>query len=228
MRNEKEQARKKICIGESSTNHMKWQFEKAVESLQTLITPETVAEYGEELTTEFLRDLLLGGDTIRKRMLDAFNVSLAGTVFPVERRQKEQMYTGVLASFDELCRKAKKVVSDFYYIPVDAYKVDGGKVCYDTTIALPLIEETGKTYIDNAQQLEVWEAARGALSALQNLDTLAQKYGMYAINNNNYRTIIDIDIEMSPSMGILKAVRTLRINPFAVQQAHDGGLFSKD
>ena len=49
---------------------------------------------------------------------------------------------------------------------------------------------------------------------------------MYAVNKNNYRSIIDIDLEMDATIGVLGAKRVVQLNPFAIQQAYDGGLFN--
>ena len=40
-----------------------------------------------------------------------------------------------------------------------------------------------------------------------------------------FRSLCRVDIEMSPTMGVLSATQVLRINPFAIQQGYDGGLF---
>ena len=217
----------RICIGSESDNGLsRLQFDRAVSELSALITSDVVAEYGEELTTEFLHDLLTGGADTLQRITDKCNESLSALQFPAERRQKEILYTDLLKSFAELCRQARKKVEDFGFVPIDAYRVQGGSVEYDRAVVDALFAEQSKIYIDTPQQIEVWEATQKAFAALQHLDKLAQRYGMYAINENNYRAIIEVNIEMSPTMGILGGVRTLCIRPFAVQQAHDGGLFA--
>ena len=123
-------------------------------------------------------------------------------------------------------RFAAKFKSASNHVPADCYTVDSnGQVTFDSEVAEAVFSEAANLYIDDPQQIELYNAALKALSALQELDTLARKYGMYAINRTNYRAIIDMDIEMSPTMGVLSATQVLRINPFAIQQGYDGGLF---
>lgn len=86
--------------------------------------------------------------------------------------------------------------------------------------------EAGNVCISHPSQVEVYNAAQKAIAAIHELDALAQNYGMYAVNKNNYRSIIDIDLEMDATIGVLGAKRVVQLNPFAIQQAYDGGLFN--
>lgn len=217
---------KQICIGNIPQVQSRYSFDNAISSLRELITSDKVKEYGEELTTDVLRDLLSGGDDIRSRMLDKFNASLTSVFFPAERRQKEEVYKALLLRFDELVRKIRNITADFKYIPIEAYTVGTDSVEYDSEIVESAFAEAGNVYISKPSQVEVYKAAKRALQAIRNLDTLAQRYGMYAVNKGNHRSIINIDFEMDSSMGCLNAKRVVEINLFAVQQAHDGGLFN--
>ena len=203
--------------------HGMYEFRSAVDKLREIVTPAVLAEFGEELTADNLRDIMSG---IRARMTEKFNAALAPIVFPAERSQKEELYTSLLEQFNEICRKVQKRFESFGTVPADCYTVDSnGQVTFDSEVAEAVFSEAANLYIDDPQQIELYNAALKALSALQELDTLARKYGMYAINRTNYRAIIDMDIEMSPTMGVLSATQVLRINPFAIQQGYDGGLF---
>ena len=202
--------------------HGMYEFRSAVEKLREIVTPAVLAEFGEELTADNLRDIMSGGTAIRARMTE----KLAPIEFPADRSQKEELYTSLLEQFNEICRKVQKRFESFGTVPADCYTVDSdGQVTFDSEVAEAVFSEAANMYIEDPQQIELYNAASKALSALQELDTLARKYGMYAINRTNYRTIIDIDIEMSPTMGVLSATQVLRINPFAIQQGYDGGLF---
>ena len=114
---------KTICIGQIPQEHTRYLFGQAIAKLRELVTADRVGEYGEELTTTFIRELLQGGCAIRSRMLDKFNASLSAVLFPAERRQKEALYDALLSQFDELTRKACKTIEDFKYIPIEAYTV---------------------------------------------------------------------------------------------------------
>lgn len=206
--------------------HGMYEFRSAVDKLREIVTPAVLAEFGEELTADNLRDIMSGGTAICARMTEKFNAALAPIVFPAERSQKEELYTSLLEQFNEICRKVQKRFESFGTVPADCYTVDSnGQVTFDSEVAEAVFSEAANLYIDDPQQIELYNAALKALSALQELDTLARKYGMYAINRTNYRAIIDMDIEMSPTMGVLSATQVLRINPFAIQQGYDGGLF---
>ena len=218
---------KTICIGQIPQEHTRYLFDQAIAKLRELVTADRVGEYGEELTTAFIQELLQGGCAIRSRMLDKFNASLSAVLFPAERRQKEALYDALLSQFDELTRKACKTIEDFKYIPIEAYTVgaDSGIGC-DPEVIDKAFAEAGNVCISHPSQVEVYNAAQKAIAAIHELDALAQKYGMYAVNKNNYRSIIDIDLEMDATIGVLGAKRIVQLNPFAIQQAYDGGLFN--
>lgn len=217
---------KTICIGQIPQNHTRYSFNQAMDKLRELVAADKVAEYGEELTTAFIRELLQGGYAIRSRMLDKFNASLSAILFPAERRQKEALYDALLSQFDELTRKACKTIEDFKYIPIDAYTVGPDGIEYDPEVIDKAFAEAGNVCISHPSQVEVYNAAQKAIVAIRELDALAQKYGMYAVNKNNYRSIINIDFEMDATVGVLGAKRVIELNLFAVQQAYDGGLFN--
>lgn len=215
-----------ICIGQIPQTHARYSFNQAMYKLRELVTADKVAEYGEELTTAFIRELLQGGGhDIRSRMLDKFNASLAAVSFPAERRQKEALYGDLLSQFDELTRKACKTIGDFKYIPIEAYTVGPDGIECTPEIIDKAFADAGNVYISHPSQIEVYNAANKAIAAIHELDVLAQKYGMYAVNKGNYKAIINIDWEMDATVGVLGAKRVIELNLFAVQQAYDGGLF---
>ena len=217
---------KTICIGQIPQDHTRYLFDQAIAKLRELITADKVGEYGEELTTAFIRELLQGGHAIRSRLLDKFNASLSAVLFPAERRQKEALYDALLSQFDELTRNACKTIEDFKYIPIEAYTVGSDGIGYDPEMIDKAFAEAGNVCISHPSQVEVYNAAQKAIAAIHELDALAQKYGMYAVNKNNYRSIINIDLEMDTTIGVLGAKRVIQLNLFAVQQAYDGGLFN--
>ena len=217
---------KTICIGQIPQDHTRYLFDQAMAKLRELVTADKVGEYGEELTTAFIRELLQGGHAIRSRLLDKFNASLSAILFPAERRQKEALYDALLSQFDELIRNACKTIEDFKYIPIEAYTVGSDGIGYDPEVIDKAFAEAGNVCISHPSQVEVYNAAQKAIAAIHELDALAQKYGMYAVNKNNYRSIINIDLEMDTTIGVLGAKRVIQLNLFAVQQAYDGGLFN--
>lgn len=217
---------KTICIGQIPQDHTRYLFDQAMAKLREFVTADKVGEYGEELTTAFIRELLQGGHAIRSRLLDKFNASLSAILFPAERRQKEALYDALLSQFDELIRNACKTIGDFKYIPIEAYTVGSDGIGYDPEVIDKAFAEAGNVCISHPSQVEVYNAAQKAIAAIHELDALAQKYGMYAVNKNNYRSIINIDLEMDTTIGVLGAKRVIQLNPFAVQQAYDGGLFN--
>lgn len=217
---------KTICIGQIPQDHTRYLFDQAIAKLRELVTADKVGEYGEELTTAFIRELLQGGHAIRSRLLDKFNASLSAILFPAERRQKEALYGTLLSQFDELIRNACKTIEDFKYIPIEAYTMGSDGIGYDPEVIDKAFAEAGNVCISHPSQVEVYNAAQKAIAAIHELDALAQKYGMYAVNKNNYRSIIDIDLEMDTTIGVLGAKRVIELNLFAVQQAYDGGLFN--
>ena len=217
---------KTICIGQIPQDHTRYLFDQAIANLRELVTADKVGEYGEELTTAFIRELLQGGHAIRSRLLDKFNASLSAVLFPAERRQKEALYDALLSQFDELTRNACKTIEDFKYIPIEAYTVGSDGIGYDPEMIDKAFAEAGNVCISHPSQVEVYNAAQKAIAAIHELDALAQKYGMYAVNKNNYRSIINIDLEMDTTIGVLGAKRVIQLNLFAVQQAYDGGLFN--
>lgn len=217
---------KTICIGQIPQDHTRYLFDQAIAKLRELVTADKVGEYGEELTTAFIRELLQGGHAIRSRLLDKFNASLSAVLFPAERRQKEALYDALLSQFDELTRNACKTIEDFKYIPIEAYTVGSDGIGYDPEMIDKAFAEAGNVCISHPSQVEVYNAAQKAIAAIHELDALAQKYGMYAVNKNNYRSIINIDLEMDTTIGVLGAKRVIQLNLFAVQQAYDGGLFN--
>lgn len=215
-----------ICIGHIPQGHTRYLFDQAIVKLRELVTADKVGEYGEELTTAFIRELLQGGGAIRTRMLDKFNTSLSTITFPAERRQKEALYDALLSQLDELTRKACKIIEDFKYIPIEAYTVGSDGIGYDSEVIDKAFAEAGNVCISHPSQVEVYNAAQKAIAAIHELDVLAQKYGMYAVNKNNYRSIIDIDLEMDATIGVLGPKRVIKLNLFAIQQAYEGGLFN--
>lgn len=217
---------KTICIGQIPQDHTRYLFDQAIAKLRELVTADKVGEYGEELTTAFIRELLQGGHAIRSRLLDKFNASLSAILFPAERRQKEALYGTLLSQFDELIRNACKTIEDFKYIPIEAYTMGSDGIGYDPEVIDKAFAEAGNVCISHPSQVEVYNAAQKAIAAIHELDALAQKYGMYAVNKNNYRSIINIDLEMDTTIGVLGAKRVIQLNLFAVQQAYDGGLFN--
>lgn len=217
---------KTICIGQIPQDHTRYLFDQAMAKLREFVTADKVGEYGEELTTAFIRELLQGGHAIRSRLLDKFNASLSAILFPAERLQKEALYDALLSQFDELIRNACKTIEDFKYIPIEAYTVGSDGIGYDPEVIDKAFAEAGNVCISHPSQVEVYNAAQKAIAAIHELDALAQKYGMYAVNKNNYRSIINIDLEMDTTIGVLGAKRVIQLNPFAVQQAYDGGLFN--
>lgn len=217
---------KTICIGQIPQDHTRYLFDQAMAKLRELVTADKVGEYGEELTTAFIRELLQGGHAIRSRLLDKFNASLSAILFPAERRQKEALYDALLSQFDELIRNACKTIEDFKYIPIEAYTVGSDGIGYDPEVIDKAFAEAGNVCISHPSQVEVYNAAQKAIAAIHELDVLAQKYGMYAVNKSNYRSIINIDLEMDTTIGVLGAKRVIQLNLFAVQQAYDGGLFN--
>lgn len=217
---------KTICIGQIPQDHTRYLFDQAIAKLRELVTADKVGEYGEELTTAFIRELLQGGHAIRSRLLDKFNASLSAILFPAERRQKEALYGTLLSQFDELTRNACKTIEDFKYIPIEAYTMGSDGIGYDSEVIDKAFAEAGNVCISHPSQVEVYNAAQKAIAAIHELDALAQKYGMYAVNKNNYRSIINIDLEMDTTIGVLGAKRVIQLNLFAVQQAYDGGLFN--
>lgn len=217
---------KTICIGQIPQDHTRYLFDQAIAKLRELVTADKVGEYGEELTTAFIRELLQGGHAIRSRLLDKFNASLSAILFPAERRQKEALYDALLSQFDELTRNACKTIEDFKYIPIEAYTMGSDGIGYDPEVIDKAFAEAGNVCISHPSQVEVYNAAQKAIAAIHELDALAQKYGMYAVNKNNYRSIINIDLEMDTTIGVLGAKRVIQLNLFAVQQAYDGGLFN--
>ena len=217
---------KTICIGQIPQDHTRYLFDQAMAKLRELVTADKVGEYGEELTTAFIRELLQGGHDIRSWLLDKFNASLSAILFPAERRQKEALYDALLSQFDELIRNACKTIEDFKYIPIEAYTVGSDGIGYDPEVIGKAFAEAGNVCISHPSQVEVYNAAQKAIAAIHELDALAQKYGMYAVNKNNYRSIINIDLEMDTTIGVLGAKRVIQLNLFAVQQAYDGGLFN--
>lgn len=57
--------------------HGMYEFRSAVDKLREIVTPAVLAEFGEELTADNLRDIMSGGTAIRARMTEKFNAALA-------------------------------------------------------------------------------------------------------------------------------------------------------
>ena len=50
--------------------HGMYEFRSAVDKLREIVTPAVLAEFGEELTADNLRDIMSGGTAIRARMTE--------------------------------------------------------------------------------------------------------------------------------------------------------------
>ena len=109
----KKEESKKICIGSGDTTFRR-DFEKMLSKLQGIINRQKVEEFGIELNTEVLQDLIAGGENTGKTVLERLNKDLLDDAsLPIIRRQKEQMYNQLLQEFEQLKVAVSKSVKDF-------------------------------------------------------------------------------------------------------------------
>lgn len=201
----------RIFIGKKDSDLL-YNFNNAIEKLNGIITRQQIEEYGEDMTTETLHTLLMGGEAIRLRMVEKFNTSLGGVIFPAERRQKESVYTDLLSSYTVLCDKARAIVRDFAYIPVECYVIDGnGQISYDKIPVNKIFDEQTNIYIDRPEQIEAYEAAVKASEALKALDAIAGKYGFNALSER--KSILDLS--------------NYDVYPLCIAECHPDGLMMR-
>ena len=112
----KKEETKRICIGVGETT-FRQDFEKMLSKLQGIINRQKVEEFGVELSTEVLQDLIAGGENTGKNVLERLNKDLLDDVsLPIIRRQKEQMYNQLLQEFEQLKVAVHKSAKDFPYV----------------------------------------------------------------------------------------------------------------
>ena len=117
----KKEETKKICIGSGDTTFRR-DFEKMLSKLQGIISRQKIEEFGIELNTEILQDLIAGGENTGKTVLERLNKDLLDDAsLPIIRRQKEQMYNQLLQEFELLKVAVHKLVKDFPYVLPEMY-----------------------------------------------------------------------------------------------------------
>lgn len=117
----KKEETKRICIGVGS-NTFRSDFEKMLSKLQGVVTRQKIEEFGIELNTEILQDLIAGGENTGKTVLERLNKDLLDDAsLPIIRRQKEQMYNQLLQEFEQLKVDIHKSVKNFPYILPEMY-----------------------------------------------------------------------------------------------------------
>ena len=150
----KKEETKRICIGVGS-NTFRSDFEKMLSKLQGVVTRQKIEEFGIELNTEILQDLIAGGENTGKTVLERLNKDLLDDAsLPIIRRQKEQMYNQLLQEFEQLKVDIHKSVKNFPYILPEMYFIGDDGWIHAQEEAFALCDEQGKIYIDKPEQIE--------------------------------------------------------------------------
>ena len=208
----KKEETKRICIGVGETT-FRQDFEKMLSKLQGIINRQKVEEFGVELSTEVLQDLIAGGENTGKNVLERLNKDLLDDVsLPIIRRQKEQMYNQLLQEFEQLKVAVHKSAKDFPYVLPETYFIGHDGWIHAQEEAFALCDEQGKIYIDKPEQIEVYHQAIKAIDEINKLQEMAAKY---ACNALGYRAVIK------------KKKDTARLYPGTLIECHSNGIFAR-
>ena len=208
----KKEETKIICIGVGETT-FRQDFEKMLSKLQGIINRQKVEEFGVELSTEVLQDLIAGGENTGKNVLERLNKDLLDDVsLPIIRRQKEQMYNQLLQEFEQLKVAVHKSAKDFPYVLPEMYFIGDDGWIHAQEEAFALCDEQGKIYIDKPEQIEVYHQAIKAIDEINKLQEMAAKY---ACNALGYRAVIGFEKD------------TARLYPGTLIECHSNGIFAR-
>ena len=206
----KKEETKKICIGSGDTTFRR-DFEKMLSKLQGIISRQKIEEFGIELNTEILQDLIAGGENTGKTVLERLNKDLLDDAsLPIIRRQKEQMYNQLLHEFELLKVAVHKLVKDFPYVLPEMYFIGDDGWIHAQEEAFALCDEQGKIYIDKPEQIEVYHQAIKAIDEINKLQEMAAKYYCSALG---HRAVIGFEKD------------TARLYPGALIECHSSGIF---
>lgn len=208
----KKEETKRICIGVGS-NTFRSDFEKMLSKLQGVVTRQKIEEFGIELNTEILQDLIAGGETTGKTVLERLNKDLLDDAsLPIIRRQKEQMYNQLLQEFEQLKVDIHKSVKNFPYILPEMYFIGDDGWIHAQEEAFALCDEQGKIYIDKPEQIEVYQQAMKTIDEINKLQEMATKY---ACNALGYRAVIGFEKD------------TAHLYPGTLIECHSNGIFAR-
>lgn len=116
----------KICIGKRGL-HEKSDFNRAVEDLNGMITSDVISEFGENLDTGLMRDLVIGAPKLRKKLVTMLEKQSKG-MLPAMKRQNEETGKEVLSMLDKVVNDVRFCLNPFDYIPVESYFIEDGKI----------------------------------------------------------------------------------------------------
>lgn len=195
----------KICIGKRGL-HEKSDFHHAIEDLNEMITSDVVSEFGKELDTGLIRDLIVGAPNLRKELVAMFDKQSKGMI-PYMKRQNEGTRKEILSMLDKVVNDVRFCLNPFDYIPVESYFIEKGEI--KAKGVETIFEERDSIYLTNEEQKEVYEKCLEVRKAADELLSMVRRYKVPGGLSNRTFPLDE----------------GLNIRPLAVLECHSKGLF---
>lgn len=195
----------KICIGKRGL-HEKSDFNRAVEDLNGMITSDVISEFGENLDTGLMRNLVVGAPKLRKKLVTMLEKQSKG-MLPAMKRQNEETGKEVLSMLDKVVNDVRFCLNPFDYIPVESYFIEDGKI--QAKDVEKIFDERDNIYLTNEEQKEVYEKCLEVRKVADELLSMVRKYKVPGCLGSRTFPLDE----------------GLNVRPLAVLECHSKGLF---
>lgn len=197
--------KERICIGKTSYD-WKWQFKNHLEAIRGIFTPEKVESLNLEFSTEILQDMMSGGEsTIRKVMEKINNDLLNSTELPVFRKEKERIYKEYLEDLKSFAKSLKRKSIDFSCVLPEYYCI-----VHDTNLvdvlpeAFNAIDEQSKIYIEDPECIEAYNQAQKVIKEIEKLKELVKPYSCDVFGRRGVLNVFENADEVEISIGAIR------------------------
>ncbi|MFR0677603.1 hypothetical protein [Dysgonomonas mossii] len=199
------QKEEKILVGKNKWDQSELNLINALKKINDAFTESRLSEFGIPYDTESLQDFISGRHDFARKFRDNLENDInSDDSLPALKRQKDQIYRGLVEQLNLLIQEIKKATADIRFIPAKYFYIDFNKSkVLAQNEAFELAKEQANIYIDKPEQIEVYQLTEKILSDIKKLDELVKKYGLTAFGSRGIFDNWDDTGEIFVSIGAL-------------------------
>lgn len=191
----------RILIKENYRIALTRDFEVSLTKLRETLSTDKLNEVGLSLSTALLRDMLFGGHRTEEKVLNSLNEAFfSPSQLPMQRRQAAETVNMLLNELRSIIRSARSAMSEFRFVPVEYFYVSPAGSIEVTKEGEQMVQEAANLYIDQPEQIEVYQAADAVIMAVETLQSLASRFGCNAFGSRGVLALIGDKLEVVPDV----------------------------
>lgn len=191
----------RILIKENYRIVLTRDFEISLTKLREALSADKLNEVGLSLSTDLLRDVLSGGQGTEENALNRLNEAFLGSFqLPVQRRQANETVDRLLNGLRAVIRSARSAMSEFRFVPIEHFYVSPAGSIEVTKEGEQIVREAANLYIEEPEQIEVYQAADAVIKAVETLQALASRFNCNAFGSHGVLALIGDKLEVMPDV----------------------------